>query len=108
MTSLTSTRAVAISAALAAAAAFASPALAESAGQAVAQCRAELHRQFAPGSIRSYRVAEISGSARRTRVTLSVTADRRYQFECVANARGEIQSASFDPPRTDRQLAGAR
>lgn len=73
-------------------------------GRAVAQCRAELGRHFAPGAIRSHRVGEISGTSRQTKVTLYVTAERRYRFECATDADGDIVTATFDPA-IDRQLA---
>ena len=81
------------------------PAFAESDGQAVAQCRAEMLSRFGEGAIRSYRIGEIAGNARRTRVTIYVNADRRYTFECAAGANGEVLTASLNPP-LDTRLAG--
>jgi hypothetical protein len=81
-------------------------AVSDSDGRAVAQCRAELLGRFDEGAIRSYRIGEIAGSARSTRVTFYVDADRRYRFECAADRSGRIVTASFDPARgNDRQLA---
>ena len=77
------------------------PAAAESGGRAVSACRAEMLSRFPEGTVRSYRVADISGNSRRTRVTIQVTADRRYTFECAAGADGRIVTAAFDPPRGD-------
>ena len=53
---------------------------------------------------------EIAGNSRRTRVTIYVTADRRYTFDCAVGADGRIQTASFSPARTGGQqlAAGAR
>ena len=88
---------------------LATPAFAESDGRAVAQCRAELMSRFEPGAIRSYRIREIAGNARRTRVTIYVNSDRRYTFECAAGANGEVLAASFDPARSGGpQLAAGR
>jgi hypothetical protein len=81
-------------------------AMSDAEGRAVAQCRAEMLSRFDEGSIRSYRIGEISGSSRSTRVTIFVNADRRYTFECAADRGGRILTASLDPARTgDRQLA---
>lgn len=74
--------------------------------RAVAQCRAELLSRFDEGAIRSYRIGEIAGNSRRTRVTIYVNADRRYTFECAAGANGEVLTASLTPPASTR-LAGA-
>lgn len=91
--------AVVIPALLASALFIGTPAFAESDGQAVAQCRAELLSRFEDGAIRSYRIGQIAGNSRRTRVTIYVNADRRYTFECAAGANGEILTASLDPAR---------
>jgi hypothetical protein len=78
-------------------------------GRAVAQCRARMLSHFEQGEVRSYRVASISGGARRTRVTIIVDADRRYTFDCAANAGGEIVTAAFDPARpATAQLASGQ
>ena len=87
---------------------LATPAFAESDGRAVAQCRAELMSRFEPGAIRSYRIGEIAGNARRTRVTIYVNADRRYTFECAAAANGQVLTASLDPARTGPRLAAGQ
>jgi len=84
----------------------ATPAFAESDGRAVAQCRADLLGRFEQGAIRSYRVGEIAGNSRRTRVTIYVNADRRYTFECATDANGAVLTASLNPPANTR-LAGA-
>ena len=76
-------------------------AAAENGGRAVSACRAEMLGRFPEGTVRSYRVADISGNSRRTRVTIQVAADRRYTFECNAGADGRIVTAAFDPPRGD-------
>ena len=81
-----------------AAASWAMPASAQSDSRAVAQCRAEALRAFPTDTIRSHRIASISGNSRRTRVNLTVNTDRRYNFECVADAQGRVVSASWDPP----------
>jgi hypothetical protein len=88
--------------------ALASPAAAMggSDGQAVAQCRTELLRHFPSDSIRSQRISEISGNSRRTRVSMLVTTDRRYTFECIAGADGRVLTASVNPP-VETRLAGA-
>ncbi len=85
----------------------ASPAAAasEAEGRAVAQCRAEMLRQFPRDQIRSQRIAEISGNSRRTRINMFVTTDRRYSFECTAGADGRVLSATWNPP-VDTRLAG--
>jgi len=85
---------------------LATPAFAESDNRAVAQCRADMLGRFAEGEIRSYRIGEIAGNSRRTRVTIYVNADRRYTFECAAGANGEVLTASLNPPVNTR-LAGA-
>ena len=81
-----------------AAASWALPVSAQSDSRAVAQCRTEALRQFPAETIRSHRIASISGNSRRTRVSLTVTTDRRYSFECVADAQGRIVTAAWDPP----------
>ena len=103
MTSLNRITAPALlgSALLAATTLIPSPAAAEPAQRAVSQCRAELLSRFPEGALRSYRVTDISGNSRRTRVTIAVTADRRYTFECAADSAGRILTAAFDPPRAD-------
>jgi hypothetical protein len=81
-------------------------AMSDSEGRAVAACRAEMLSRFDAGQVRSWRVGEIAGSARNTRVTLYVNADRRYTFACAADAQGQIVTASIDPARgAARQLA---
>ena len=76
---------------------------------AVAQCRAELLGQFEQGTIRNHRVVSIEGNSRRTRVTFSVDADRRYTFECAAGPQGQILLTSFEPSRpSGRQLAAGQ
>ena len=61
-----------------------------------------------PGRGRSaaQRIADISGNSRRTRVTMFVTTDRRYSFECTAGADGRVLTASWNPP-VDTRLANA-
>ena len=86
---------------------IAAPAAAESGGRAVAQCRAEMLSHFPEGAVRNYRVADISGNSRRTRVVIHVTADRRYTFECTAQADGRITVATFDPPRSASESLAA-
>jgi hypothetical protein len=81
------------------------PAAAEPAQRAVAACRAELLSRLPDA--RNYRVANIAGNSRSTRVTINVTADQRYTFECAAGADGRVASATFDPPRGDTQQAAA-
>jgi len=101
------TRSIFISALPLAAALFASaPASALSDADAVAACRAEMLSRFDSGAVRSYRIGEIAGSARRTRVTIYVNADRRYTFECGAGPDGRVLTASLNPPAATR-LAGA-
>ncbi|MBX3561172.1 MAG: hypothetical protein KF780_05105 [Sphingomonas sp.] len=87
-----------------------SPAFAasEAEGRAVAQCRAELARQFPEGALRSQRVGAISGNARQTRVTLYANADRRYTFDCVADGAGRIVTAELTPPNATRLAAESR
>jgi hypothetical protein len=78
----------------------------ESDGRAVAQCQAEVARHFPAGAIRSQRIASISGNSRHTRVSILVTADRRYTLECSTDADGRIATASWTPP-SETRLAGA-
>jgi len=78
----------------------------ESEGRAVAQCRAEVLRQFPRHTIRAQRIASITGNARRTRVAMFVTTDRRYSFECTAGADGRVVTASWNPPVDTRLAAG--
>lgn len=85
-----------------------SPAAADPGQRAVASCRAELLSRFPEGAMRSHRIVDISGNSRRTRVTMSVVADRRYTFECAADGEGRILVASFDPPRADNALAAGQ
>jgi hypothetical protein len=81
-------------------------ALTDSEGRAVAACRTEMLSRFDAGQVRSWRVGEIAGSSRNTRVTLYVNADRRYTFACAADSQGQIVTASIDPARgAPRQLA---
>ena len=80
----------------------------EAEGHAVAQCRAELLRQFPDGALRSHRVGTIAGNSRATRVTLHATADRRYRFECAADAQGRIVTATLTPPGATRLAAEQR
>jgi hypothetical protein len=84
----------------------ASPAAAasEAEGRAVSQCRAEMLRHFPQDQIRSQRIAEISGNSRRTRISMFVTTDRRYSFECTAGPDGRVLTASSNPP-VDTRLA---
>jgi hypothetical protein len=82
-------------------------ALADSEGRAVAQCRAEVARHFPAETIRSQRVASISGNARHTRVAMFVTTDRRYSFDCTADASGRVTTASWNPP-VETRLAGGQ
>ena len=90
-------------AALSLAAAFAASApaaaMSDAEGRAVAACRSEMLSRFAPGQVRSFRVGEIAGTSRATRVTLYVNADRRYTFACAADGQGQIVTAAIDPPR---------
>ena len=74
-------------------------AAADAEGRAVATCRADLLARFEPGQIRSYRIAEIGGSSRSTRVTFVVDADRRYTLVCATDRAGQIVTATIDPPR---------
>jgi len=78
--------------------------------RAVAQCRGEALAAFGAGEVRSHRIGEIAGNSRRTRVTIYVTADRRYTFECAADAQGRIVTAAFSPARPGgpQLAAGAR
>jgi hypothetical protein len=95
-------------AALPLAAALLAPAQAQpnSDGRAVAACRAEMLSRFDPGQVRSYRVGDIAGTSRATRITLYVNADRRYTFTCAADGQGQIVTASIDPAHgAARQLA---
>ena len=92
------------------AASFATPAVAGGpAERAVSECRAELLSRFPEGSIRAYRLAEVKGNSRGTRLTFRITADRRYRFECNTNADGSIEVAALNPPRSgDAQLAAGQ
>ena len=82
------------------------PAMSDAEGRAVAACRAEMLSRFDQGQVRSYRVGDIAGTSRSTRVTLYVNADRRYTFTCAADGQGQIVTASIDPPHgAARQLA---
>lgn len=103
------TRQILLSALPLAAALFASApaqALTDSEGRAIAACRAEMLSRFDAGQVRSWRVGEIAGTSRNTRVTLYVNADRRYTFACAADGQGQIVTASIDPARGNpRQLA---
>jgi len=81
-------------------------ALPDADGRAVAACRSEMLSRFDNGAVRSFRIGEIAGSSRHTRVTIYVNADRRYTFECGVGAGGQVLSASLDPPAATR-LAGA-
>src|SRR5262245_23962036 len=99
-------RNAALSAATAAAAfLFTQPAAAQNDGRAVAQCQAEMLRQFPEGAVQSHRVASINGNSRRIRVQLIVNADRRYTFDCATDGTGAVQTAALNPPATTR-LAG--
>jgi len=81
-------------------------ALSDAEGRAVAACRAEMLSRFDAGQVRSFRVGEIAGGARATRITFYVNADRRYTFACSADGQGQVVTASIDPPRGGaRQLA---
>jgi hypothetical protein len=81
-----------------AALAIGSPAAAASEdGRAVAQCRAEVLRTFPAETIRSQRIASISGNSRHTRVAIAVTTDRRYTLDCRADAEGRVVTASWNP-----------
>lgn len=82
------------------------PAVAQNDSRAVAQCRAEMLRQFPDGAVRSHRIGAITGNSRRVRVTMFATADRRYSFDCVTDAEGSIQTAALNPPANTR-LAGS-
>ncbi len=78
--------------------------------RAVADCRTQALGQFEPGEVRSHRVGEIAGNSRSTRVTVYLTADRRYTFRCATDAQGRIVTASFNPARPSgpRLAAGQR
>lgn len=78
--------------------------------RAVALCRSQALAGFGEDEVRSHRIGTIAGNARRTRVTIYVTADRRYTFECAVGVNGRIETAAFTPARpTGPQLAaGAR
>ena len=82
-------------------------ALSDAEGRAVAACRTEMLSRFDPGQVRSYRIGEIAGSSRATRVTLYVNADRRYTFACAADGQGQVVTASIDPPRGASQQVAA-
>ena len=82
-------------------------ALSDAEGRAVAACRTEMLSRFDPGQVRSYRIGEIAGSSRVTRVTLYVNADRRYTFACAADGQGQVVTASIDPPRGASQQVAA-
>lgn len=84
----------------------ASAAAVDNDGRAVAQCRAEVIRHFPAETIRSQRIASITGNSRRTKVEMFVTTDRRYGFECTTDADGRIVTASWTPP-VERRLAAA-
>ena len=84
----------------------ASAAAVDNDGRAVAQCRAEVLRHFPAETIRSQRIASITGNRRRTKVEMFVTTDRRYGFECTTDADGRIVTASWTPP-VERRLAAA-
>ena len=85
----------------------ASAAAAENDGRAVAQCRAEVLRHFPAETIRSLRIASITGNSRRTRVEMFVTTDRRYSFECTTGRDGQVVIASWNPP-VERRLAAVQ
>ena len=77
--------------------------------RAVADCRAEALGQFGPGEVRSHRIGEIEGNSRSTRVTIYLTADRRYTFRCASDGQGRIVTASFSPARpSGPQLAAGQ
>jgi len=78
----------------------------EAEGRAVAQCRAEVLRHFPAETIRTQRIASITGNSRRTRIAMFVTTDRRYSFECATDADGRVVTASWNPP-VERRLAVA-
>lgn len=99
-------RLVAFPAAAAAAAFFVQPAAAQNDARAVAQCRAEMLRQFPEGAVQSHRVASIQGNSRRVRVQLVVQADQRYTYDCATNAAGDVQTAALTPPATTRLASG--
>ena len=95
-----------LSAAAAGAAFIVQPAFAQNDARAVAQCRAEMLRQFPAGAVQSDRVASINGNSRRIRVQLIVNADRRYTFDCATDGEGAVQTASLNPPANTRLAAG--
>jgi hypothetical protein len=77
--------------------------------RAVTDCRAQALGQFGPGEVRSHRVGAIAGNSRSTRVTVYVTADRRYTVQCASDGQGRIVTASFSPARPDGpQLAAGQ
>ena len=90
--------------ALLASALAATPAAAEPAQRAVAQCRAELLSLFPEGAVSSYRVTDISGNSRRTRVTISVTAEGVETADDFTRMRDlgchQIQGYLFGRPMT--------
>jgi hypothetical protein len=103
------TRSIFMTALPLAAALFASApafAVSDAEGRAVAACRAEMLSRFDQGAVRSFRIGEIAGSARNTRVTIYVSADRRYTFECGAGRDGQVVTASLTPPVETRLAAG--
>jgi len=105
------TRSIFLSALPLAAALFAAApasAISDSEGRAVAACRAEMLSRFESDAVRSFRIGEIAGSARSTRVTIYVNADRRYTFECAAGRDGQVQTASLNPPAATRLAGGNR
>jgi hypothetical protein len=81
-------------------------AMLSTASRAVGQCRAEVLRHFPQDSIRSQRIASITGNSRRTRIAMFVTTDRRYSFECTAGADGRVVSATWNPPVGTRLAGG--
>lgn len=87
----------------------ASPALALGPTErAIADCRAQALGQFGAGEIRSHRIGEIAGNSRSTRVTIYVTADRRYTFRCASDGQGRIVTAALSPAREGPQLASGQ
>lgn len=107
MTSVRNSALLFVPALIGSALAAASPAAAgsDSESRAVAQCRAEVLRHFPADTIQAQRIGSISGNARRTRVNMFVTTDRRYSFECTAGADGRVLTASWNPP-VETRLAG--
>lgn len=93
-------------AAAATAAFFVQPAFAQNDARAVAQCRAEMLRQFPEGAVQSHRIASIDGNSRRTRVQIVINADRRYTFDCATDATGTVQTAALNPPASTRLAGG--